>query len=253
MNATEVYVEQVIIGGLVLLIAVVLWLGGVPPLSIFGWPLTPTVIVLLAAAYLIGMLFDRIADTLLERIEKRQRLERALTVWKHRPWGDPWPEDEYRAAVFRNEHLVEQFNYLRIRLRLSRAVAVLAPAGTVALLVYLECCWRPRIAIAVVAAYVVVGAFNVIAEKAAELPRTDDSKKFGVYAAWSGSHRWWAAYGPAIIGLYCFLEIMLAVRWQRWRIAFAGIALTILATWVWVRITGTFLSFLRDAQKTASR
>lgn len=252
MSATDVYVEQLIIGGLVLLIAVVLWTGCVPPLSVFGWDTGPSSVVVLGAAYLIGLLFDRVADTLLERIEKRQRLELARKAWLQRPLDeDAFPEDDYRAAVYRNEHLVRRHDYLRIRMRLSRAVAVLVPAGAIALIVHLADLTarrRMRVAIAVVVAYALVGLLNVVVARANALPRTN-SADFISYVKQERVTRWSSAYAPALAGLSCMVQIM--SRFDRYGrlLTIAGVALTILATWVWIRITGTYLAFLRDAQK----
>ncbi len=253
MSTTEVYVEQLIIGGIVLLIAVVLWTGSVPPLSVFGWETGPSAVVVLGLAYLTGLLFDRIGDTLLERIEKRQRLELARKSSRVRPWlDDPFPEDLYRAAVYRNEHLVRRHDYLRIRMRLSRAVAVLAPAGVIALIVHLAMLTerrRLRVAIAVVAVYALVGALNVIVARANDLPRTN-APGFATYVKLDSVTRWASAYAPALTGLSCFTQIMSRFDRPGRLLTLAGVLLTILATWVWIRITGTYLAFLADVKKT---
>jgi hypothetical protein len=236
VNVTDVYVEQLIIGGLVVVILCVIMTGQLPPVKLDE----TTGIAFLAITYLAGLLYDRIGDTLLERIEKRQRLEFAIEYGEKT--GDPFPEDEYRARIYGNEQLVRQYNYLRTRVRLSRGVTTLAPAGTIALLVYDGARSGAAISLVVVAAYALVGALNWMMGK---LPRTNDAEDFAAYAARTKPARRWIAYAPALTGLVACAAIMAMIAGRHWPLALAGIALTLLAGWVWIRITGTFLAFLQ--------
>jgi hypothetical protein len=241
VNATDVYVEQLIIGGIVVAIAVVLWTGVLPPLD-KEWG---QIAVYVAIAYLAGLIYDRVGDTLLERIEQRQRLEFAIKQWrKNRGDGDPYPEDRYRAYVLaQGEELARQYNYLRTRVRLTRAVASLLPAGTVAVLVHDGRRQGWVVTLGVIASYALVAAVNAYSS---DLARTD-SRGFKKYAA--RKSRWLLAYGSSIAGLAALLLLMLTLARNAASLAIiaAGIAATILAGWVWIRITGTFMAFLRDA------
>ena len=242
MNATDVYVEQVIIGGIVVAIVVTLFTGALPQLE-GDWA---EIGVFVAIAYLAGLVYDRIGDTLLERIEKRQRLEFAIGERiRNRDIDDPFPEDRYRAFVHSGgEELARQYNYLRTRVRLMRAAASLLPAATVALLVHRNhgtAGWL--VTFDVIAAYALVATINTVSSR---LPRTDEDD-FAVYAA--NGTRWPAAYAPAIAGLVALVALMLALAADVTSLGIiaAGITATILAGWVWIRITGTFMAFLRDS------
>jgi hypothetical protein len=97
----------------------------------------------LGVAYLLGILCDRLADTLTEDLERHHRLRFAL-AWpalegKARPrtekdWKDPFPEDALRLAALRDRSaVVAWLDYHRSRVRLTRALAVFLPAVAVAL------------------------------------------------------------------------------------------------------------------------
>jgi hypothetical protein len=142
----ELFIEQVLIGAVMLLAA--------------GLPWTPEILrlvrgpdallglgggaALVGAAYLLGILGDRLADTLTEEIERHQRVRFALTrvlaaagPARRLPplsgsgWDDPFPEDRLRMAVLREAPAVVQWmDYHRSRVRVTRALAVWLPAVT---------------------------------------------------------------------------------------------------------------------------
>lgn len=196
-------------------------------------------------AYLAGLIYDRIGDTLLERIEKRQRLELAIDEWEKKPASrDPYPEDAYRAAVLaRGEDIARQYNYFRTRVRLTRALASLLPAATVAMLVHRNALSGWLVTFDVIAAYGLVATINTVMPR---LPRTNEAG-FATYI--EQTKRWRTAYASSIAGLLALVALMcVAARDARdFAIIGAGVAATVLAAWVWIRITGTFMAFLRDA------
>jgi hypothetical protein len=233
VNATDVYVEQLIIGGIVVVIVCVLMTGALPPMT---W--NKTGVAFAAIAYLVGLLYDRVGDTLLERIEKRQRLEFAR---EQKPASDPFPEDVYRMKVLRaGDDIAKQYQYLRSRIRLARAMTTLAPAGTIALLVHERAGAGPIVMAAVLLAYAAVFACNHVPPK---LPRTDAMHDY--------DRDFWDAWAPAAVGLTLLAGILyfLAVAQanaRSWWIVAAGLALTVVAGWTWLRITGTSMAYLRD-------
>lgn len=144
MKTTEIFIEQVIIGFLVLglmgLALMVLEPGGSDLLKFDFQNKTFAAVVwsagALAAAYLIGIVYDRICDTLMGGIEQMQRLRVGLTDsgLNKQVKSDPFPEQEMRIQVLAKSTTDEYSDYLRTRLRLTRALATLLPALMFALL-----------------------------------------------------------------------------------------------------------------------
>lgn len=132
MKTTEVFVEQVLIG-----LLVILNLGLILCPDIAAKAEHPDItssVAVIATAYLVGIVFDRFADTLLEDIERYSRLKLALKGKKLLLDNDPFPEDQYRMKVFQNREASSYTNYLRSRIRLSRAMAILIPGLSVSFL-----------------------------------------------------------------------------------------------------------------------
>jgi hypothetical protein len=144
VKTTEIFVEQVLIGALVFGTALLPWWPEVS--SLFASNGVGTLgggVAALGAAYLVGILCDRLADTLTEDLERHHRLRFAL-AWpvlrdvapprrETTDWKDPFPEDELRLTVLRDaEPVVAWLDYHRSRARLTRALAVFLPAATFA-------------------------------------------------------------------------------------------------------------------------
>jgi len=141
VKTTEIFVEQVLIGALVLIV-VGLFLGvGLEDLS--AGTVTGVAVGLagLGAAYLAGIVYDRVADTMLASIESRSRLRAAKkrhddSICKTVLPRDLFPEDKLRLLIQSAEKTVGDYaDYLRTRMRLTRALATLAPALAVAVAV----------------------------------------------------------------------------------------------------------------------
>ena len=79
MKTTELYIEQVIIGLLVLTIAAAPWAREL--VGTLGEINIKEVSVFLGLAFLLGIPFDRFADTLSDRLERHHRLQFALDKW----------------------------------------------------------------------------------------------------------------------------------------------------------------------------
>src|SRR5205823_7763116 len=123
MKTTDLFVEQVLIGLLVLLAPGLAFLAGVRSFLAHNQELTKQLIsgaLLVAAAYLVGIVYDRVADTLLEDIEQHNRIR---YVRRHEDRPDDFPETKYRMVVYRTGGASTYAAYLRSRMRLSRALA----------------------------------------------------------------------------------------------------------------------------------
>jgi hypothetical protein len=274
MKTTEVFVEQVLIGLLVMLnLALML----PPEVTNQVKALDKTVLEALfvaaaiATAYLVGIVFDRCADTLLEDIERHCRLKTALQGKTPPIESDPFPEDKYRMKVLLNSEAASYSNYIRTRLRLTRAMAILIPALSVSFLLSKT---RGRIAdptwvTAAVSLGVIYGGALVaqlIRSKRIKAsdgstfwykpPRTNDREAVNEYLAEKLSQKktllWgFAACEPAFWGFIAVTVLGLALALKTdcrafLAVPFLTIALTLLTGWTWWRITKTFLDFLRD-------
>jgi hypothetical protein len=132
MKTTEIFIEQVLIGFIVLATCLL-------PVhhAIESYSSGKDVFVAVAAvgvAYLLGIIFDRYADACVQRYEQHLRVRYAIKL-SPLPDGpaDPFPEDRYRIQQLKaGAGLAEWFNYLRSTIRLSRALAVFTPGLTLA-------------------------------------------------------------------------------------------------------------------------
>jgi len=146
MKTTEVFVEQMIIGGLIMLTGYILF-----PVEVHGWLLRfqstfaqiSIGALLTGSAYLIGTVYDRFTDTIFQDLEKHCRLSYALEGIKSESEleNDPYPETIYRMAVLSNDTAAQREDYFRRRLRLTRAFATLIPGITAAVILYLSTCY----------------------------------------------------------------------------------------------------------------
>ena len=280
MKTTEVFVEQVLIGLLVILNFALLASPALVSQLKFDFQTGAAVV---GAAYLIGIVFDRFADTLLEDIERHNRLKFALNEenrWLKSLAGDKpndaenasiskdfFPEDEYRMKLFDNGEAVSYANYLRTRIRLSRAMAVLIPGLTVAFLLRVT---RERISRTEWISSVMMLGLLYGGALMAQLirgmkrkgktvwykpPRTDryaDEVTCYKESLLNKSHRvFLALIEPSFwaLTLMTCLGARLSVQTGRrifLLVPVAGIALTLLTGWTWLRIHHTFMAFLRD-------
>src|ERR671911_199723 len=153
MKTTELFVEQTLTGFLVLTAAAAPFLswenleklpdearGGVDISSAAG---------AIGIAYLLGVIFDRFADTLLERVNRWNRLRFAIELKKDNAAlspGDPFPEDQLQIEVIhQGDEAWEWMDYLRARIRLSRAMTAFVPAVTLSMELAMGLRDRPEI------------------------------------------------------------------------------------------------------------
>jgi len=158
MKTTEIFVEQVIIGGLVMLIGYILFqqniLDYLECLSSHFTNIKPFGQISLGAllvgtAYLIGMVYDRFTDTLFQDLERHCRwsyvlkhvnskedMENVLRCVKF--CIELYAENIYRISVLSSVTACQKEDYFRRRLRLTRAFATLIPGLSIAVILQMS-------------------------------------------------------------------------------------------------------------------
>ena len=270
MKTTELWVEQTLTGFLVLGAAAAPYLpwedlgklsddakGGVDISSAAG---------AIGAAYLLGVIFDRFADTLLERFNRWNRLLFAIELKKDNKAlspDDPFPEDQLQIEVIhQGDEAWEWMDYLRARIRIARAMAVFVPALTLSIELSLglrDQDGTVKTVLAMIAgSYVVAFLASRILEKSPRrLPktyelRTDAESQHACDAMRTTKEpAFWLGVFLTALGLGL---IPLAPASDRDAMAGAlatGATLASISAWVWWRTTQTFMQFLRDFRKWA--
>ena len=142
MPTAQMAAEQIVIGALVLAAATLPWAHELHG-RFAGNPLVSGG-VLLGMCYMLGVVFDRIADTLTEELDRHHRLRFGLFALRDKGIGLPDPardsarhdvyeEDAYRRTALRDSDAVVAFiDYHRSRVRLTRALALYVPSVTLA-------------------------------------------------------------------------------------------------------------------------
>ena len=275
MKLGELFFEQVLIG---LLVLAVLTLPFAPELipraklaelnTILGVARGALV---LAVAFVLGLVFDRVADSLADRLDTHNRLCYTLTQ-KHPRQPDPYPEDAYRITILKLEKdVVMWMNYHRSRIRVARALMVYGPVLTMAAVVGTAGLAVPdgmssslAWLVVVPLAYIVAG-WVLAARK--RLPKTYDdlSGYFTVHQKLISPRDHRGAAGAAWILLkepLVLAETVLSVLALALAIAtrsvspiatgVALVALTVLSAWTWWRISTTYRAYLQKAAESKS-
>ncbi len=276
MKTTDLFVEQVI-AGLLVMLAFALLIAPEPEVLLQGIGVVEGAL-LFGGAYLIGIVADRCADTLVEDLEQHHRIRFGLKRWRRlkektdkdvAPSEDPHPEDDQRAALLLRDTSMEYAGYIRTRMRLARVLTILLPALTAGFLA-----WTLRLAPLTIARLGLVAA-TLLAYAAAFLvgflpgrrkakpPKTYDLKDAGVYAAWAKGVTHWHAKGWPEGGEWRLLFANRGLGWFALLLALAGavvavrreqpllilvplvgLVATLLVGWTWWRVLETFYSFL---------
>jgi hypothetical protein len=258
MRTTEVFIDQVLIGFVVLAIFILPFLDMSLPFDVSA----AQGVVLTGTAYLIGIPFDRFANTLLSGLEQRHRLRYA---WDKRvpAMDDPFPEEQLITKVLTSEGAAADWlNYLRSRVRLSRALAAFLPALTAAIALNVTDNRELSKWILLLVSAVYLAGYGLFSLKQFELPRTHERH--------SDSH--WRRHGgvrsedipefcscrsfiwdPSLIVLGVPFVIVFALaafgegsRSELVLIGVSGAALTIVAVSAWRKIRLTLMTFLRS-------
>jgi hypothetical protein len=267
MKTTELFVEQTLTGFMILTAA------AVPFLEWETLEELPEVDLSSAAgaigvAYLLGVIFDRFADTLLERFNRWKRILFAIELKEENKAlspDDPFPEDQLEIEVIhQGDEAWEWMDYIRSRIRIARAMAAFVPILTVSMELTVGLQNRPGIISAVLA--IVVGAYlaaflvGLILERSSwRLPKTYDLHTAEDCRAASYKMRvtWEPAFWLAVF-LFALGLGLIALGSEPARLAMAavfaaGAVLTAISAWAWWRTTETFLEFLRDFRKWAPK
>jgi len=271
MNATEVFVEQVLIGLLVLAIFAVPFapeLCALFPASDGGWKLLEGSLVI-GAAYLIGIPCDRLADTTMDRLERHHRARCAYRILGS-ALTDPLPEHELSLRLRTESATANRYaEYLRTRIRLSRALAIYAPGLAVAGALRLgevDGFLRLLVLALLIACH---GVAFLACLVPSDVPRTDERCKLEAYGAAkflrSSPHTALATWsllddvlrdratrcGIALISLAALVAV-LSGAWAGLGIAASGAILAALSGWSWWRISTTYRGLLHSYDKLSS-
>lgn len=255
MKTTEIFVEQVLIGLLVIasgLIPYIKW-----DEFNLNWLTLGIGAGIVAIAYLLGIIFDRFADTLLSRIEKLNRLKFAIDIRKKDSNFDLFPEGYLRIKI-RNKgsENVEWMDYLRSRIRLSRALAVFMPFLTLSGILSQKPKVIPDEFISMIMGimamiYILCFIFVLIVSscKAWKLPKTYEKNIKKAIKKFS----WWQE--PLIIATFllvclaAYIIVYFTIKdpdsfHKTFVVLLMGSGISALSIWTWLRIYETFRKFL---------
>jgi hypothetical protein len=269
MKSTELFVEQTLTGFLVLSAAATpfISLETLPKLTedVKGGIDIGSAAGAIGAAYLLGVVFDRFADTLLERLNRWNRLLFAIDLMKDgkalEP-DDPFPEDRLQIEVIKQgDEAWEWMDYLRSRIRIARAMPAFVPALTLSLMIAVGLRDRP---VAVnTALTIVVGAYlaSFLASRILErsksqrLPKTyelengEECDRACKQMSTTREPVAWLAVVLTTLGAGVIAIGNNPGRGTMAAIFAIGIAVTGISGWTWWRMTMTFMQFLYDYRK----
>ena len=293
MKTTEVFVEQVIIGSIVLLLGYFLHQESLAFLFSQFPQFNETVaaiifgIILVGLAYLIGIVYDRYADSIFQDFERLGRIRYVLDNEKEnviRSEDELFPEDKYRMLLYKQAQAINKEDYLRSRLRLIRALATLTPVITTVLIFRLGtiiCYPDPFVHSAIypmgiVIVYILILLRKVIygMKRKHTPPRTDKKQELTEFldttnlfklsgkkgkrifliripALWRTVLLDWTILFPVIMVVaFAAAELIMEWRLSVLLISLFGIVLTIIIFWAWWRIYQTYFSFLKSFWKS---
>jgi hypothetical protein len=267
VKTTELFVEQTLTGFMILTAA------AVPFLDWETLEELPEVDLSSAAgaigiAYLLGVIFDRFADTLLERFNRWKRILFAIELKEENKAlspEDPFPEDQLEIEViYQGDEAWEWMDYIRSRIRVARAMAAFVPILTVSMELTVGLRDRPDMIGAVLAIVVVayLAAFlaGLILERSSwRLPKTydlhtaEDCRGARDRMRVAREPAFWLAVFLFALGLGLIPLGNGPARFAMAAVFAAGAVLTAISAWAWGRTTETFLEFLRDFRKWAPK
>lgn len=263
MKTTEVFVEQVLIGFLVLLIGALPFVGATLPESVGALKVIGSAIGTVGVAYLLGIPFDRFADSVLSSLETRTRL--AFSVEHPVPGSeDPFPEDLLKIAVQQaNDGTVAWMEYLRSRIRLARAVAVFAPGLTLSAILatwpesgqnWFVSSAPPWAVTATLGSSCVIYATAFLCALRAEeaLPKTNELLEMITARQEIPVFTWKKDPVPWLLIPFVAIGVVLGMASQSGLCALVGVVgllITLLTGWSWWRITKTYMTFLANFER----
>ena len=264
MGTTELQAEQVIVGGVVLAAVLLPWTPEIVTALNVNRGMSQLVAGagVVFVAYVLGVVFDRLADTLTDWLERVQRLrfvEYALQSGQASEAApDPFPENLLRMHVLGiGGDLSAWVDYHRSRMRIARALAVYMPFVTWSLVVgMIRLHHRPRPSLhlmwpAALALFVMVLAAHLL-EKRLKAPRTDDpAQKRRAFLAehptlWAHPAIWCSAtLVIAAVTVAAYVESVRSMLGGRVIVpTVAAGALAAASGWAWWRISWTYRVYL---------
>jgi hypothetical protein len=268
MKTTELFVEQTLTGFLVLAAGAAPFLswekleklpgeakGGIDISSAAG---------AIGVAYLLGVVFDRFADTLLERINRWNRLLFTIDLKKENKAlspDDPFPEDRLQIEVIhKGDEAWEWMDYIRSRIRVARAMAAFVPAVTLSIQLAVGFRAHPGMIRAVlaivVAAYVAAFLASQILERSSRrLPKTydlrtdEDCQRARAQMRVTIEPAFWLGVFLLALGLGLIAVGPGPDRAGMVAVLGTGAVLTAISVWGWWRTTETFMQFLADFRR----
>ena len=139
MNTAQVSIELVLAGILALCSFVLpFWRGSELSQNLLQ---TDALIGILGLAYLFGVVFDKLADTILSPMEDYLRLKQANAILEHRTKDKPkdaFPQNKLEYELRSNKDgKLDWMNSLKSRIRTSRELAVLGLPASMGIAIYL--------------------------------------------------------------------------------------------------------------------
>jgi hypothetical protein len=276
LKTTEVFVEQVLIGFLVLAAAALIaFPDALRELLTAAGSAGATFdkiagsVAIVAIAYLAGIVYDRFADTLFQDLEQHHRLQHGTTN-----------ESKLRLNILEKGGAVAEYSdYLRSRLRLTRSMATLLPGLAVAWVLFetqpgaasWQEPWQTRTRWALLATYAVLFLWKLF-ELEPRPPKDESEKEASKVEAYrkrwreakkskSGKFRARVALvlsEPLTYGLGLLTALAVSAgysggRPHPWVLPLLTASFTVLTTWTWWRIGRTDARLLRDYGAYASR
>ena len=262
MNIAAVAIEHVLTG-LLALAAFVLpfwnpFAGGEASLG------AETIVGLIGLAYLWGVVFDKLTDTVLSPWEQWIRLGIAKQAYEDRstrPGRDPFPQDALEFALRQQGGArVEWMDSLRSRIRTCRGLAVLGVPAAIAATTFARCeepHWRASLVILTLVLFTVSVALSHLEEL--KLPKTslvdlrDPGQNERTLYALRARLAPFAVY--VLVSIASVSHATLRGEWasqpQTGALAIGGIALSLAALWSWSRITKTYMGFVASERLDA--
>lgn len=276
MKTAEVAIEHILAGVLALCAFVLPLLGGLEiNSSLLG---SGAIIGVLGISYLFGVVFDKVADTILSPLEEGLRLSLAKknleeSLKKNKPCFtdpssdkiDPFPQDllEYELRNKKDGRL-EWMDSLRSRLRTSRGLAVLGLPASLGIVIYLSLPassagstslslhWWPHSAVALNLVLTAL-AVKISAGDKWKIPKTYELCEENVQVEdkmQEAERNRRIRMSPYILLLFASaVSIGIISAFSKAPSIYAGIGIcgsviSLLALWVWYRIDKTYMNFV---------
>lgn len=255
MKTAEVAIEHVLVG---LLVLCAFLLPFSMALIDSPWFQKEVLLGVLGVAYLVGVVCDKVADTILSFAEQVLRLEYADKNLKKQPehTGDPFPQDVLENNIRRaGDGRLEWMDNLRTRIRVCRGLAVWGLPAVLGIVIFLAFSTERHVKydliILPIAINIVLVILSLWIVSSNKIDRTDAVKAGNNTALLSHARKQCRSnrslYAWMLINSGIFSVLIIPYSADQSQLALIGIcgtAIVLLAFWAWRRITKTYMSFL---------